>query len=65
MMREMIQTCLHNSLKFRFLLMDSGFSSEKNFEFITGKGRHFIAALKDNRLIALSEEERKRSALAV
>ena len=23
MMREMIQTCIHNSLKFRFVLMDS------------------------------------------
>jgi hypothetical protein len=60
MMREMIQTCIHNSLKFRFVLMDSWLSSEENFEFITGKGRHFIAALKDNRLIALSEEDRKK-----
>ena len=60
MMREMIQTCIHNSLKFRFVLMDSWFSSEENFEFITDKGRHFIAALKDNRLIALSEEDRKK-----
>ena len=60
MMREMIQTCIQNTLKFRFVLMDSWFSSEENFEFITGKGRHFIAALKDNRLIALSEEDRKK-----
>lgn len=59
MMRQMIQTCLQNALQFRFVLMDSWFSSEENFEFITGKGRHFIAALKDNRLIALSEEDRK------
>ena len=59
MMREMIETCLHNRLKFRFVLMDSWFSSAENFDFITSKGRHFIAALKDNRLIALSEEDRK------
>ena len=59
-MREMIDTCIHNSLRFRFVLMDSWFSSEENFEFITGKGRHFMAALKDNRLIALSEEDRKK-----
>ena len=59
MMREMIQTCIHNSLKSRFVLMDSWFSSKENFEFITAKGRHFIAALKDNRLIALSQEDRK------
>ena len=36
MMREMIQTCIHNSLKSRFVLMDSWFSSEESFEFITG-----------------------------
>jgi hypothetical protein len=59
MMREMIQTCIHNNLKFRFVLMDSWFSSEENFAFITDRGRHFIAALKNNRLIALSEEDRK------
>ena len=39
--------------------MDSWFSSEENFEFITAKGRQIIAALKDNRLIALSREDRK------
>ena len=60
MMREMIEVCIQNALKFRFVLMDSWFSSEENFEFITGKDRHFIAALKDNRLIALSEEDRKK-----
>jgi hypothetical protein len=59
MMREMIATCLHNGLKFRFVLMDSWFASAENFEFITNKERHFIAALKNNRLIALSEEDRK------
>ncbi len=59
MMREMIQTCIDNNLKFRFVLMESWFSSEENFAFITGRGRHFIAALKNNRLIALSEDDRK------
>jgi SRSO17 transposase len=46
MMREMIATCIANALKFRFVLMDSWFSSEENFDFITGKKKHFIAALK-------------------
>lgn len=59
LMRQMIQTCLHNGLKFRFCLMDSWFASKENFEFITGKKRHFIAALKDNRLVALSEEDKR------
>ena len=59
LMRQMIGACIRNELKFRFVLMDSWYSATENFEFITGKDRHFIAALKDNRLIALSEEDRK------
>jgi hypothetical protein len=59
MMREMIRVCLQNALKFRFVLMDSWFSSEENFEFITSQGKDFIAALKDNRLVALSLEDWK------
>nr|WP_319563751.1 transposase [uncultured Rhodoferax sp.] len=60
MMREMIRVCLQNALQFRFVLMDSWFSSEENFDFITSRGKHFIAALKDNRLVALSQEDWKK-----
>ena len=59
LMREMIDTCIRNELKFRFVLMDSWFAATETFEFIAGKGRHFIAALKDNRLFAATEEDRK------
>ena len=60
MMRQMIHACLQNALQFRFVLMDSWFASEENFEFITSRGKHFIAALKSNRLVALSEEDWKK-----
>ena len=60
MMREMIHACLQNALQFHFVLMDSWFSSEENFDFITSRGKHFIAALKDNRLVALSQEDWKK-----
>ena len=60
MMRQMIHVCLQNALQFRFVLMDSWFSSEENFDFITGRGKHFIAALKHNRLVALSQEDWKK-----
>jgi hypothetical protein len=60
MMRQMINTCIRNDLKFRFVLMDSWFSSQENFDYITDKGKDFIAALKDNRLVALSDEDKKR-----
>ena len=60
MMRQMIHVCLQNALQFRFVLMDSWFSSEENFDFITGRGKHFIAALKHNRLVAWSQEDWKK-----
>jgi hypothetical protein len=60
LMRQMIQTCIQNDLKFRFVLTDSWFSSEENFEFITARDKHFISALKDNRLVALAEEDKKQ-----
>jgi len=59
-MRDMMQTCLNNQLKFRYVLMDSWFSSKENFGFILQKMKHFVAALKDNRLVALSQEDQKK-----
>lgn len=58
-MRSMIQVCVNNQLKFKYILMDSWFSSKENFEFILQKKKHFIAPLKDNRLVALSNEDKK------
>jgi hypothetical protein len=60
LMREMIDTCVKNTLKFKYVLMDSWFGSVENFDFIVKKKKHFIAALKDNRLIALSEEDKRQ-----
>jgi len=60
LMRDMIATCLNNTLKFRYVLMDSWFASVENFEFIVKKKKHFIAALKDNRLVALSAADKKQ-----
>lgn len=59
LMREMIGACLANQLKFRYVLMDSWFAAQENFDYIVKKKKHFIAALKDNRLVALSEQDKK------
>lgn len=59
-MREMMGTCIARQLKFRYVLMDSWFAAKENFEYIVKKQKHFIAALKDNRLIALSEADKKQ-----
>ena len=59
LMREMIAVCVNNTLKFRYVVMDSWFAAQENFEFIVSKKKHFIAALKDNRLVALTEEDKQ------
>jgi len=59
LMRQMIQTCVQNQLKFRYILMDSWFAAKENFEFILNKNKHFVAALKDNRVVALSLDDKK------
>jgi hypothetical protein len=58
-MRNMIATCVANAIKFRYVLTDSWFASKENFEFILKKDKHFISALKDNRLVALTEDDKK------
>jgi hypothetical protein len=58
-MRKMIAVCLMNQLLFRYVLLDTWFSAKENFDYIVKKKKHFIAALKDNRLVALSEQDKK------
>lgn len=58
LMRQMLAVCVHNKLKFRFVLFDIWFSSAENMRYI--KKTHekdFVCALKSNRLVALSEEK--------
>ncbi len=59
LLRAMLASCLQNALQFRYVLMDSWFAAMENFDFIVEKKKHFIAALKDNRLVALSEEDKQ------
>ena len=58
LMRDMITQAIKNDIKFTYILSDSWFSSKENFEFITNKNKHFIMALKNNRLFALSKEDK-------
>ena len=58
LMRSMVATCVANAIKFRYVLTDSWFASKENFEFILKNGKHFISALKDNRLVALTETDK-------
>jgi IS4 transposase len=59
-MLRMVDVAIHNQLKFQYVLMDSWFSSSGNMTHIrTKKGKHFICAIKTNRLVALSDEDKK------
>jgi len=59
LLQQMFLTCVHNQLRFRYVLMDSWFAARENFELIRAKGKHFVAVLKDNRLVALSADDKR------
>jgi hypothetical protein len=60
MMQEMISTIIQNRVKFRYILADSWFSSKENMKFINKRKKTFIFEIKENRLAALKEEEKKQ-----
>lgn len=60
MLRAMLKTCQQNQVKWRYLLADSWFSSSENMEYVAKSlKKYFLLALKSNRLVALSAEDKK------
>ena len=57
---KMIVICVANAIKFRYVLTDNWFASKESFKFILKKDKDFISALKDNRLVALIEEDKDK-----
>jgi hypothetical protein len=61
MFRSMINQAITNNVKFEYILADIWFGAKKNMEFIHyDMKKKFIFGIKGNRLIALSEEDKKR-----
>jgi len=60
MVRERLCILNHiNKVKFRYVLWDTWFSSDDNFDFVHYElEKYFVAAIKDNRLAALSMEDK-------
>lgn len=59
--RNMLQQAVNNRVKFEYILADNWFGAKKNMEFIHyDMKKKFIFGIKSNRLIALSENERKK-----
>lgn len=56
--RNIFKTSLKNAIKFRYVLADIWFSSKENMEYILENKRHFIFAIKKNRLVALSKNDK-------
>lgn len=61
LMRKMLTTSINNQLKFKYVLVDSWFSSRENMIFIKQKNnKDFVCALKSNRLVSVSQEDKQR-----
>lgn len=64
-MRQMLRTCQHNQLPYRYVLADSWFSAKDNLTFIRKPlHKHFVVALKSNRTVALSYEQKSQGAFS-
>ncbi len=57
-MQQMMAQAVHNQLKFKYILADSWFASAANMRFIQKKKKFFIFDMKNNRMVALSEQDR-------
>jgi hypothetical protein len=49
---------IYNNILFKYVLADIWFSSKENMEYIIGNKKHFIFAVKKNRLVALSMKDK-------
>ena len=59
--RQMLQVCVRNGLRFRYVLNDSWYAAADNMLFIRHElDRHFIMALKSNRKVALSAQDKSQ-----
>lgn len=58
LMQTMIEQCIKNQLRFRYILADSWFASADNMRFIDRKKKFFIFDMKTNRNACLSEKDR-------
>ena len=61
MMREILLICCQNQLLYRYVLADSWFCSTENMMFIRHAcNKHFLMAMKSNRKVSLSEEDKQQ-----
>lgn len=56
--RDMFDTAIRNAVKFQYVLTDIWFGSVKNMKHIHEKGKFFVLPIKENRLVALSKNDK-------
>lgn len=60
--RMLLRVCVHNQVKFRYVLNDSWFASAQNMMFVKHDlKKEFVMPLKENRKVAASLEDAKKS----
>ena len=60
-MPTLLRVCVHNEIRFSYVLADLWYASADNMKFIVvGLEKHFVLPLKENRNVALSEAEQKQ-----
>jgi hypothetical protein len=60
-MRQMLRVCQRNQLHYRYVLTDNWFASQENMAFIKVElEKDFIMAIKSNRTVALSLEDKRQ-----
>ena len=58
--RDMVRTAVNKQLRFRYVLSDSWFCNADNMRFVNDETEsYFVMAMKDNRKVALSLEDKK------
>lgn len=58
-MRDMIQTCIQNEIKFEYVLADAWYASADTMAFIDKRNKKFIFPTKSNRLVSLTKRAKK------
>lgn len=61
LVRERLRIIHHfNKVKFEYVVWDTWYSSDENFKFVHHElAKYFVAAIKANRLVALSKEDKR------
>ena len=61
LLRDSLSVCQRNQLKYKYVLTDSWFGSKGDMNYIRKDlNKHFMMALKSNRTVALSKEDKKQ-----